>query len=76
MKTSLIIDDRVFEEAKMESARSGKSISEVISLWASLGREAWRAKKPNKKFEPLDLGEEKLDLSSRKDWMDALDDRS
>ena len=50
--------------------------AEVISLWASLGREAWRAKKPNKKFEPLDLGEEKLDLSSRKDWMDALDDRS
>lgn len=76
MKTSLILDDRVFEDAKKESARSGQSISDIISQWAALGREVWRQKKTksSKKFKPLILGEEKVDLISRKDWMEALDD--
>lgn len=45
MKTSLILDDRVFEDAKKESHRTGKTISEIISSWASLGRDLWRQEK-------------------------------
>lgn len=76
MKTSLIIDDVVFEEAKREASKSGRSISEIISHWATLGREIWRQKKaiPHKKFKPLDLGLEKIDLTNRKEWMEDLDD--
>jgi hypothetical protein len=78
MKTSLILDDRVFEDAKKESHRTGKAISEIISSWASLGRDIWRQKKgkAKKTFKPLNLGEEKIDLSNRKDWMGDLDDDS
>lgn len=76
MKTSLILDDRVFEEAKKEANKSGNSISEIISQWAALGREVWKQKKMKnvKKFKPLDLGEEKVDLTNRKEWMEDLDD--
>lgn len=79
MKTSLILDDRVFEDAKKESHKTGKAISEIISSWASMGRDLWRQKKgqPCKKFKPLNLGSEKVDLTNRKDWMEDLeDDRS
>lgn len=78
MKTSLILDDRVFEDAKKESHKTGKAISKIISSWASLGRDIWRQKKgkPRKSFKPLNLGEEKIDLTNRKDWMGELDDDS
>lgn len=76
MKTSLILDDRVFEDAKKESHKTGRAISEIISSWASLGRDVWRQKKvkTNKQFKPLNLGEEKIDLTNRKDWMGDLED--
>jgi len=76
MKTSLILDDRVFEDAKKESHKTGRAISEIISSWAALGRDVWRQKKRStpKTFKPLNLGEEKIDLTNRKDWMDGLDD--
>jgi hypothetical protein len=76
MKTSLNIEDAVFEEAKRVASKSGKSISEIISQWAALGRELWRQQKatPRKKFKPLDLGLEKIDLTNRKEWMEDLDD--
>ena len=63
MKTSLIIEDRVFEEAKKEAIKSGSSISEIISQWAALWRDLWRQQKasPRKKFKPLNLGQEKID---------------
>ena len=79
MKTSLILDDRVFEEAKKESNKTGRSISEVVSQWAAMGRDVWRQKKGQavKKFKPLDLGAERIDLTNRKEWMGELeDDRS
>lgn len=78
MKTSLILDDRVYEDAKKESHKTGKAISEIISSWASLGRDVWRQKKrkSSKPFQPLNLGEEKIDLTNRKDWMGELDDDS
>lgn len=76
MKTSLIIEDRVFEEAKKEAIKTGSSISEIISQWAALGRDLWRQKKASlhKKFKPLNLGPEKIDLTNRKEWMGDLDD--
>ena len=78
MKTSLILDDRVFEDAKKESHKTGRAISEIISSWASLGRDVWRQKKVkvSKSFKPLNLGKEKMDLTNRKDWMGDLDDDS
>lgn len=76
MKTSLILDDRVFEDAKKESQKTGRAISEIISSWASLGRDIWRQKKgkASKSFKPLNLGEEKVDLTNRKEWMEDLED--
>jgi len=78
MKTSLILDDRVFEDAKKEAHKTGKAISEIISSWASLGRDVWRQKKGKtpRSFKPLNLGEEKLDLTNRKEWMGELEDDS
>lgn len=76
MKTSLILDDRVFEEAKKEATKSGRSISEIVSQWAALGRDVWRQRKSQsaKTFKPLNLGAEKIDLTTRKEWMETLDD--
>ena len=76
MKTSLILDDRVFEEAKKESLKTGKTISEIISEWASIGRDQWKKikNKKAKNFKALDLGGQKIDLTNRKEWMESLDD--
>ena len=76
MKTSLILDDRVFEEAKKESSKTGRSISEIVSQWAALGREVWKQSKNKtaKKFKPANLGKEQVDLTNRKEWMEDLDD--
>lgn len=76
MKTSLVIDDRVFEDAKKEADKSGKTISEVISTWAQLGREVFKQASKNKRpkeFKAKDLGAPQVDLSSRKDWMEELE---
>ena len=76
MKTSLIIDDRVFKLAEREARKLGVSISQVISDWARLGLsrslENRSSKKP--KLKPVDLGSAPLmDLTSRRDWLDGLD---
>lgn len=76
MKTSLVIDDRVFEDAKREADKSGKTISEVISKWAQVGRDAFKQAHKNqlpKEFKAKDLGVPQIDLSSRKDWMEELE---
>lgn len=76
MKTSLVIDDRVFEAAKKEADKSGRTISEIISNWAQMGREAWKQSQKNHKkreFKAKDLGAPQIDLSSRKDWMEELE---
>lgn len=78
MKTSLILSNRIFQEAKKEAQKTGQSISQIINSWADLGREIWatQKKKSTKKFKPVSLGEEKTDITNRRDWMDSLDDRS
>lgn len=76
MKTSLVIDDRVFQDARKEAAAAGKTISEVISDWARLGRVEWlrRKREPSSDFKAMNLGEAKVDLSSRRHWMEELED--
>ena len=75
MKTSLIIDDLLFKEAKKESNKTGKTISEIISSWAKLGKDAWTQNKhkQRKDFKPLNLGTPNFDLLNRKAWMAELD---
>ena len=75
MKTSLVIDDKVFQEAKKEASQTGKTVSEVISLWARVGREEWMKlkRKRGNEFRPVNLGELQLDLSNRKNWMEELE---
>ena len=79
MKTSLNIDDRLFGIARQQSLQTGSSVSELISQWARVGWETLQQKhKAEKKIRP-DFkaahlgGPAKIDLSSRRDWMDALD---
>ncbi|MBI4366061.1 MAG: hypothetical protein HY543_04500 [Deltaproteobacteria bacterium] len=76
MKTSLILDDRVFQAAKRESQRSGRSLSALISDWARIGLETLKhtAKRKHRQLKTVDLGgPARLDLNSRRDWMDTLD---
>ncbi len=74
MKTSLNVENELFSSAKKEAAIQGKSLSEVISFWAKVGRDTLRKKNKEKKtFTPVDLGEPLIDISNRKDWMEELD---
>lgn len=75
MKTSLNLDDYLFKAAKKEMQKTGKTLSETISLWARLGLEHLLKQKPQsgKKLKTVDLGgPAMLDLSSRRDWRDLL----
>lgn len=76
MKTSLIIEDSVYDRARQLALKTGKNISEVISMWARIGMEASTNKKTTKNpvLQTVDLGSTvNIDLSSRRDWMDTLD---
>lgn len=76
MKTSLIIEDELFVAAKKEAAKSGKTLSEVISYWARLGRDSLKAKKAKPpEFKAVDLGgPASIDLTNRRAWMETLDE--
>ncbi|MBI1869565.1 MAG: hypothetical protein HYS07_00050 [Chlamydiae bacterium] len=76
MKTSLIIEDRLFRAAQKEAHREGKTLSETISFWARVGWESLRRSKhhPRHPVKPVDLGgPSSINLKSRRDWMDLLD---
>lgn len=75
VKTSLLIDDSVFNAAKKEASATGKTVSEVISFWARIGREQWlkREAVKTKDFRPVDLGTPLMDISSRRNWQEALE---
>lgn len=78
-KTSLLLDSDLFYQAKKDGVQLKKTISQVISHWAQVGRDYLQArfpKKARKKFKPVNLGKLKVDLISRSGWMDALDDTS
>ena len=76
MKTSLNIEGSLFQAAQKEAQKQGRTLSETISLWARIGRDTLVRKKRLTKqpFHPADLGgNARIDLASRRDWMDTLD---
>ena len=75
MKTSLIIDDALYEDAKKVSQRTGQTLSATINAWARAGRnlERLRAKK-RPTLHPVDLGQPRLSFDSRANLLDAIDD--
>ncbi|MBI2605323.1 MAG: hypothetical protein HYW49_04505 [Deltaproteobacteria bacterium] len=76
MKTSLVLSDYVFKQAKKAADASGKTISDVIDSWARSGLElsSKRKRKPAT-YRALDLGIPLVDLNSRREWADlAYDD--
>ena len=78
MKTSLVIDNYLFKEAQKSALQDQKTVSEVLSHWARVGLEMLRQKKNKKKsfsLKTVNLGKPAVDINSRHEWMDALDDR-
>lgn len=76
MKTSLIIDDRVFQAARREAERQGKTVSQLISEWARIGLETLRkvTRLRRRKLRTVNLGRPaKINLNSRSDWMEELE---
>ena len=75
MKTSLIIDDSLYEDAKKVAQRTGRSISATISEWARIGRKLERQRSRRKPaLAPVDLGRPLMSIDSRDATTDALDD--
>ena len=77
MKTSLVLAESLYKEAKRYALEHGLTLSEVISRWAELGRgvaTAAQKSQVRKEFKPRSLGKPKLDLTSREFWMEALED--
>lgn len=70
MKTTLNIDDRIMKRLKEESARQGRTMSELLE--AAL-REMFRSRKRSKRLPPLPSfggGRPRISLANR----DALED--
>jgi hypothetical protein len=77
MRTSLNIEDRLMEAAKREAEKNKQTISETITRWARYGYEALRKQNRQKvpRLRTVDLGgPAKVDLNSRRDWLDQLDE--
>jgi len=76
MKTSLNIDDSVFQAAQKMALQQRKTVSEIISLWAKLGWERLKTTKSRikKSVTPVSLGgPSRVNLNSRQVWLDELD---
>ena len=75
MKTSLNIDDSLYEDAKKTAQRTGRSISATISEWARIGRKLERQRARRKPvLAPVDLGRPLMNIDTRDAVTDALDD--
>lgn len=75
MKTSLNIEDRLFGLLQRESIRQKKTLGEILSEWARVGYEALgkQGKKGKRRLHGVNLGgEARIDINSRKEWMDLL----
>lgn len=76
MKTSLNIENSLFEIAQKEAQKNKKTLSETITHWARVGWETLKKQKRNQKpkLTFLNLGGPTLiDINCRRDWMDVLD---
>jgi len=75
MKTSLNLDDSLYEDAKKTAQRTGRTISATISEWARIGRKLERQRARRKPtLAPVDLGRPLMNIDSRDALMDALDE--
>jgi len=75
MKTSLTLDDSLYEDAKKAAGRTGRTISATVSEWARIGRKLERQRAQRKpSLAPVDLGRPLMNIDSRDALMDALDD--
>jgi len=77
MKTSLNIEESLYKAAREEALRTGRPLSEVISRWAAAGRKALlrEVKKKKRVLKSVNLGgPSQIDLSSRRDWYDSLEE--
>ncbi len=76
MKTSLLIEDSLFEAARKEAQKERKTLSEVITSWARLGYQSFKEAKKSKKsggVKTVNLGgAAQIDINSRRDWLDLL----
>lgn len=75
MKTSLNIENHLFDALKREALRQKKTLSEVLCEWARAGYEILgnRGKKSRRKLRGVNLGgAAQIDINSRKEWMDLL----
>lgn len=77
LKTSLNIEESLLKEAKKYAEKHGRTLGETITYWARLGCESLKAKhRQNAKAKPIPLdlgGGAKVDLTSRRDWLDELE---
>jgi len=77
MKTSLNIEESLYKAARGEALRTGRPMSEIISRWAAAGRKALlkEVKGGKRTLNSVDLGgPSQIDLSSRRDWYDSLEE--
>lgn len=75
MKTSLNIDDSLYEDARKAAQRTGRTLSAIISEWARLGRNLERRRQQRRPaLAPVDLGRPLMNVDSRDSIADALDD--
>ena len=75
MKTSLNIDDSLYEDAKKTAQRTGSTISATISEWARIGQRVERKRARRRpSLAPVDLGRPLMNIDSRDALMDSLDD--
>ena len=75
MKTTLNIDDSVFARLKQESARQGKTMSELVETGLRL---LFRAGKDHRKLPPLPTfrsGGHLVDVANRDELYDAMEGR-
>ncbi len=77
MKTSLVIDDALYQAAKKHAEKHGTTLSETISEWAKTGFQMLKQKKNDyqkKSFTPLDGGGPPyINIHNRNEWLDELD---
>ena len=75
MKTTLVLDDALFDEAKRLAHKSNRSISAIISERANLGRSIEKQRRPEKhSLQTVDLGAPLMSFDSRDAVMEALND--
>lgn len=74
-KTSLLLDESLYQAAEKEAQKRNTSVGRVVSEWAKLGRKASiKAEVKTRNYSTVNLGSPSLvSLDSRADWMDLLD---